>query len=334
MEAKTTDGSRGMAPSETMQKVCAIDPMGLLGDSTETGDNDQEMQELQENRSQTSEEMVSAADAADLTAHKNTHVVSESDGGDGRDSGDGSKDGRDTEAPGGDGSGQHETGTGSSTNTMGGKNPQEKNFIIVDIERRPTQGLDSATVGSLLMPPPKPKPVPTTQSAGPAPVPVTDPKNVKELFLLREKLAARLNVENNKNSAGNENSNETSGYSADSGSKSSENVLPKIKPVPAEADLIPPKTYKAIVANKKNKEKVGTFGGITSGQDPIDCGSFYNSSDNRVARSVYKEDLTSMSVTSLSFNPKNWMCTACPKSHSVVEEGGRGGGGLMADLSS
>ena len=77
----------------------------------------------------------------------------------------------------------------------------------------------------------------------------------------------------------------------------------------------------------KHKEKVGTIGGITSGQDPIECGSFYNSSDNRVARSVYKEDLTSMSVTSLSFNPKNWMCTACPKSHSVVEEGGRGGGG-------
>ncbi len=92
------------------------------------------------------------------------------------------------------------------------------------------------------------------------------------------------------------------------------------------SDLIPPKTYKAIVANKKTKEKVGTIGGITSGQDPIECGSFYNSSDNRVARSVYKEDLVSMSVTSLSFNPKSRMCTACPKSHSVVGEGGRGGG--------
>ncbi len=166
-----------ISPSETMQKVCAIDPMGLLGDSTETGDNDQEMQELQENRSQASEEMVSAADAADPTAHKNIHVVSESDGGD---SGDGSDDGRVTVAPAGDGSGQPETGTGTGTHTMGGKNPQEKNFIIVDIERRPTQCTDGATAGSVLMPPPKPKPVPTAQSASPVPVPVPDPKNVKE----------------------------------------------------------------------------------------------------------------------------------------------------------
>jgi hypothetical protein len=80
------------------------------------------------------------------------------------------------------------------------------------------------------------------------------------------------------------------------------------------------------VANKKLKEKVGTIGGITSSQDPIECGSFYNNSDNRVARSVYREDLISMSVTSMSFNPKSWLCTACPKSHSVLEEGGRGGG--------
>jgi hypothetical protein len=311
-----------------MQKVCAIDPMGLLGDSTEAGENDQEMQEIQENRSQASEEMESAADGADAvdpTAHKNTHVVSDSDGGDGGDSGDGGNDGRDTVAPGGGGSGQLVTGTGTGTNTVCGVNTQEKNFIIVDIERRPSQIIDGATAGSAPMPPPKPKPANTAKAAGPTPVPVPDPEKVKELFLLREKLAARLNAEKNKNNAGNENSNETSGYSADSGSKSSENILPKIKPVPAEADLIPPKTYKAIVANKKNKEKVGTIGGITSGQDPIECGSFYNSSDNRVARSVYKEDLTSMSVTSLSFNPKNWMCTACPKSHSVVEEGGRGG---------
>jgi hypothetical protein len=61
---------------------------------------------------------------------------------------------------------------------MGGEKPQEKNFIIVDIERRPTQCtvLDGATAGSVLMPPPKPKPVPTAQTAGPVPVP--DPKNV------------------------------------------------------------------------------------------------------------------------------------------------------------
>jgi hypothetical protein len=302
-----------------MQKVCAIDPMGLLGDSNETGDNDQEMQEVRDNRSQTSGEMESATNTADPAAHKNTHVVSESDGEDGGGSGNG-----DTHTPSGDGSGQPGTGAGTGTLTRGGENPQEKNFIIVDIERR--TGPDNDTAGTALMPPPKQKPASKAQAADSFPAPVPDPEKDKELFLLREKLAARLNSEKNMNNAGKDNTNETSGYSAESGSKSSENILPKIKPIPAEADIIPPKTYKAIVANKKNKEKVGTIGGITSGQDPIECGSFYNSSDNRVARSVYKEDLTSMSVTSLSFNPKNWLCTACPKSHSVVEEGGRGGG--------
>jgi hypothetical protein len=140
-------------------------------------------------------------------------------------------------------------------------------------------------------------------------------------------------IQPEKNSGQGKKNNENQNDKTDSGSSKisetscSETVLPKIKVTPVEADLIPPKTYKAIVANKKNKEKVGTIGGITSGQDPIECGSFYNSSDNRVARSVYKEDLISMSVTSMSFNPKTWLCTACPKSHSVLEEGGRGGGG-------
>jgi hypothetical protein len=233
-----------------MQKVCAIDPMGLLGDSNETGDNDQEMQEVRDNRSQTSGEMESATNTADPAAHKNTHVVSESDGEDGGGSGNG-----DTHTPSGDGSGQPATGTGTGTHTRGGENPQEKNFIIVDIERR--TGPDNDTAGTVLMPPPKPKPASKAQAADSFPAPVPDPEKVKELFLLREKLAARLNVEKNKNNAGNENSNETSGYSADSGSKSSENVLPKIKPVPAEADLIPPKTYKAIVANKKKQRESG-----------------------------------------------------------------------------
>jgi hypothetical protein len=102
-----------MALCEMMQKICAIDPMRLLGDSGETEENvenDQEMQELQENRSQASEEMESAADG-NPAAHKNIHVVSESEGGEG------SVDGRDLAAPDGDGSGQPETGTG--THIMG-----------------------------------------------------------------------------------------------------------------------------------------------------------------------------------------------------------------------
>ena len=43
METDPKDQSRGMAPSETMKKVSAIDPMGLLGDAS---DNDQEMREV------------------------------------------------------------------------------------------------------------------------------------------------------------------------------------------------------------------------------------------------------------------------------------------------
>ncbi len=65
-----------------------------------------------------------------------------------------------------------------------------------------------------------------------------------------------------------------SGSSKITESSCSETVLPKIKPIPTKADLIPPKTYKAIVANKKLKEKVGTIGGITSGQAPIECGNY------------------------------------------------------------
>jgi hypothetical protein len=62
-----------------------------------------------------------------------------------------------------------------------------------------------------------------------------------------EKPASRTTAEIEGSKTRNENNHESSGYSAQSGSKNSENVLPKLKPVLAEADLIPPKTYKAIV---------------------------------------------------------------------------------------
>ena len=45
METDPKDLCRGMAPSETMRKVTAIDPRGLLGDIT---DNDQEMREVED----------------------------------------------------------------------------------------------------------------------------------------------------------------------------------------------------------------------------------------------------------------------------------------------
>jgi hypothetical protein len=65
---------------------------------------------------------------------------------------------------------------------------------------------------------------------------------------------------------------------------------------------------------------VGTIGGITSGQG----GSFFNKGDNRILRSVYREDKSPLSVSSLSFNPAKWVCSSCPASHPVFG-GGEGG---------
>jgi len=103
------------------------------------------------------------------------------------------------------------------------------------------------------------------------------------------------------------------------------NPLPPKKPDSIEPDAVPPKSYEAIIENKKKKEKAGTIGGIASGQGPLECGSFYNKGDNRVLRSVYKEDVSSLSVSSMSFNPVTWKCTACPSSHSIFEASVKGG---------
>ncbi len=103
------------------------------------------------------------------------------------------------------------------------------------------------------------------------------------------------------------------------------NSFPPKKPDPIEPDAVPPKIYEAIIENKKKKEKAGTIGGIASGQGPLECGSFYNKGDNRVLRSVYKEDVSNLSVSSMSFNPVTWKCTACPSSHSIFEASVKGG---------
>ena len=92
-------------------------------------------------------------------------------------------------------------------------------------------------------------------------------------------------------------------------------------PIPAEADAVPSKTYRAIISSKMLKGKAGTIGGIASGQGNSECGSFFNKGDNRVLRTVYKEDIQSQSVSSLSFNPVKWVCAACPKSHPVFGGG-------------
>ena len=91
MEDKTSDQSRGMAPSEMMQKLSAIDPEGLLGDSGENGDNGDQDQEMQETRSRGSEEMEEADNNPAI--HRNTHVVSTSE----EEGSEGEKDGKTNE---------------------------------------------------------------------------------------------------------------------------------------------------------------------------------------------------------------------------------------------
>jgi hypothetical protein len=118
-------------------------------------------------------------------------------------------------------------------------------------------------------------------------------------------------------SGGNKNKNEKSFKKVPTGVKKPE--IPVKNSDVSEPDAVPSKTYSVIISNKKKNEKASTIGGIASGQDPTECGSFFNPGDNRTLRSVYKEDVTSGSVSSMSFNPVSWMCTACPRSHSVFE---------------
>ena len=96
--------------------------------------------------------------------------------------------------------------------------------------------------------------------------------------------------------------------------------------IPAEADAAPSNTYKAIVSAKKQKICPPTITGTGPHSVNYDCGSFYNKGDNRVSRAVYKENVATLSVTSMSFNPTSWVCSACPKKHSILG-GGAGEGG-------
>jgi hypothetical protein len=106
---------------------------------------------------------------------------------------------------------------------------------------------------------------------------------------------------------------------------SEKNTLPPKKPAQTEPDAVPSKIYEAIIENKKKKEKAGTIGGIASGQGPNECGSFFNKGDNRILRSVYKEDVSSLSVSSMSLNPVTWKYSVCPSNHSVFDANEKGG---------
>jgi hypothetical protein len=52
---------------------------------------------------------------------------------------------------------------------------------------------------------------------------------------------------------------------------------------------------------------------------------FFNKGDNRILRSVYKEDVSSLSVSSMSLNPVTWKCSVCPSSHSMFDANEKGG---------
>ncbi len=49
-----------------------------------------------------------------------------------------------------------------------------------------------------------------------------------------------------------------------------------VNPISAEANAVLSKTYTKIITSKLLKGKVGTIGGITSGQGNAECGSFFN----------------------------------------------------------
>jgi hypothetical protein len=100
-------------------------------------------------------------------------------------------------------------------------------------------------------------------------------------------------------------------------------------PPPVEADAVPSNTYKAIMAGRSVKNTPSTLWGTGRPSTNNDCGSFYNKGDNRVSRSVYKENVAKMYVSSMSFNPLTWECSACPRKHSILGggEGSLGGGG-------
>ncbi len=160
METDPKDLSRGMAPSETMKKVSAIDPMGLLGDHA---DNDQEMREVED---------IGSASDANPSLHKNVHVISASEG-------EGSEGGI-------QGDGSEPDNSNILNNSSGGAaGNQEKAFRIVDIEKPAALPSVSAPLGqsggetalseSALMPPPAARTTPVATQ-------VPDPDLVNKMF--------------------------------------------------------------------------------------------------------------------------------------------------------
>jgi hypothetical protein len=86
-----------------------------------------------------------------------------------------------------------------------------------------------------------------------------------------------------------------------------------------EPDAVPSSTYKSILAAKVNKITPPTIPGTGKATANLDCGSFYNTGDNRIRRAVYKENVATLTVSSISFNPVTWECASCPVKHPILK---------------
>ncbi len=92
-----------------------------------------------------------------------------------------------------------------------------------------------------------------------------------------------------------------------------------------EPDVIPTDSYRKIRDSLKKVNILPTIGGTGSGSVADESvGSFYNPGDNRIARTIIKEDSNALFTTSKSFDSNNWDCFACPVKHSVLGGGGWG----------
>ncbi len=110
-----------------------------------------------------------------------------------------------------------------------------------------------------------------------------------------------------------------------------------------ESDAKPSDVYQSIKALNKMKRLPTVLDGSGTNPRPVftECGSFYNAGDNRIVRSVLKEDICSGTVTSLSLSPATWLCSSCPSRHPILNKSGggregrkRGRGGGKAGLPS
>ena len=105
-------------------------------------------------------------------------------------------------------------------------------------------------------------------------------------------------------------------------------IVSGLKKKVEEPDVIPTDSYRKIRESLEKVNILPTVGGAGSGSVADESvGSFYNPGDNRIARTIIKEDSNALFTTSKSFDSNNWDCFACPVKHSVLGGGVGGAGG-------